>query len=134
MKPQRCAQPPASAPEHLPDPVPVLENLARGALEALAGVREVEQLARWLSEDAFAALLRRVNLAARARSARALGPTRPVFQIRSVRYCAPASRVVEAALVVATPPRTRAIAIRLETVPRADGHGFRWRATSLTIL
>ena len=60
---------PTSAAE-LPDPVPLLRSLTQGALEVLAGVREVDQLARWFSEDAFRALVTRANLSARARSAR----------------------------------------------------------------
>ncbi|HWU27735.1 MAG TPA: Rv3235 family protein, partial [Microbacterium sp.] len=51
----------------LPDPVPLLRSLTNGALEVLAGIRKVDQLARWLSEDAFRALATRANLSARAR-------------------------------------------------------------------
>ena len=54
----------------LPDPEPLLANLTIGVLEVLAGVREADQLARWLGEDAFRALVTRSNLSARARSAR----------------------------------------------------------------
>jgi len=112
----------------LPDPEPLLRRLTQGALEVLAGVREVEQLARWFSEDAFRALVTRANLSARARSARGVAPARPSFQILSIRQDAPAEGVVESAIVVAGPGRTRAVAIRLEGL---DG---RWRATSLAIL
>lgn len=112
----------------LPDPEPLLRRLTQGALEVLAGVREVEQLARWFSEDAFRALVTRANLSARARSARGVAPARPSFQILSIRQFAPAEGVVESAIVVAGPGRTRAVAIRLEGL---DG---RWRATSLAIL
>jgi len=112
----------------LPDPEPLLRRLTQGALEVLAGVREVEQLARWFSEDAFRALVTRANLSARARSARGVAPARPSFQILSIRQSAPAEGVVESAIVVAGPGRTRAVAIRLEGL---DG---RWRATSLAIL
>ena len=58
----------------LPDPDPLVRNLTRGVLEVLAGVREIEQLARWLTEDAYRALLTRANLATRARSARGVAP------------------------------------------------------------
>ncbi|UWF78226.1 Rv3235 family protein [Microbacterium neungamense] len=118
---------PTSATE-LPDPVPLLRSLTQGALEVLAGVREVDQLARWFSEDAFRALVTRANLSARARSARGTAPTRPSFRILSIHHAAPADGVVEAAIVVAGPGRTRAVAIRLEGL---DG---RWRATSLAVL
>lgn len=112
----------------LPDPVPLLRSLTQGALEVLAGVREVDQLARWLSEDAFRALAARSNLSARARSARGVTPSRPTFSILSIRESAPADGIVEAVVVVAGPGRTRAVAIRLE------GFDSRWRASSLAIL
>ena len=63
--------------ESLPDPEPLLTALTRGVLEVLAGVREVDQLARWMTEDAYRVLVVRANLATRARSARGLRPKRP---------------------------------------------------------
>lgn len=112
----------------LPDPAPLLRSLTQGVLEALAGVREVEQLARWFSEDAYRNLVSRANLSARARSARGVAPTRPTFEIRSIRVSEPLDGVIEAVAVVAGPGRTRAVAIRLEGLDR------RWRATSLAVL
>jgi hypothetical protein len=105
-----------------------VRNLTIGVLEVLAGVREVEQLARWLDEDAFRALVTRANLSARARSARGVPAVRPVHSILTVRHSSPADGVVEAVVVVATPARTRALAVRLE------GWDRRWRATSLALL
>lgn len=112
----------------LPDPEPLLRNLTVGVLESLAGVREVEQLARWLSEEAFLTVVTRVNLATRARSARGKAAARPHQRILSVHHSSPADGVVEGVVVVATPARTRAVAIRLEGIDR------RWRATSLALL
>lgn len=112
----------------LPDPVPLLRSLTQGALEVLAGVREVDQLARWFSEDAFRSLATRANLSARARSARGVAPGRPTFEILSIRVCEPTDGVIEAVVVVAGPGRTRAVAVRLEGLDR------RWRASSLAIL
>lgn len=112
----------------LPDPEPLLTNLARGVIEVFVGIREVDQLARWLAEDAFRKLVVRANLAARARSARGVQAARPVHQILSVRSMSPADGVVEGVIIVAGPQRTRAIAIRLE------GTDGRWRATSLALL
>ncbi|WP_159501055.1 Rv3235 family protein [Microbacterium sp. 18062] len=112
----------------LPDPIPLVRNLTGGVLEALAGVRDIDQFARWLTEDAYRALLTRVNLAARARSARGVPAARPVHAILSVHHSAPADGVVEAVVIVAGPARTRAVAIRLEGIDR------RWRATSLALL
>lgn len=112
----------------LPDPLPLLTNLARGVMEVFSGVREVDQLARWLAEDAYRALVVRANLAARARSARGVRATRPVHQILSTHTMSPADGVVEGVVIVAGPQRTRAIALRLE------GRDGRWRATSLALL
>ena len=112
----------------LPAPETFLRNLTRGVLEVLSGVREVDQLARWVTEDAYRKLVTRANLAARARSARGVPASRPVHAILSVRHAAPADGVVEAVVIVAGPARTRAVAIRLEGM---DG---RWRATSLALL
>ena len=112
----------------LHDPEPLLRSLTQGVLEVLAGVREVDQLARWFSEDAYRSLVARSNLSARARSARGVPPARPIFEIRSLRVTEPVDGKVEAVVVVAGPGRTRAVAIRLEGLDR------RWRATSLAIL
>jgi hypothetical protein len=112
----------------LPDPEPLLRSLTQGALEVFAGVREVDQLARWFSEEAFGKLVIRANLSSRARQARDVRPSRPVFEIRSVHQTAPADGVVEAVVIVAGPGRTRAVALRLEGLDR------RWRATSLAVL
>ncbi|MDX2377064.1 Rv3235 family protein [Microbacterium sp. LRZ72] len=112
----------------LPDPEPLVANLARGVMEVLSGVREVDQLARWLAEDAYRKLVIRSNLAARARSARGVPATRPHHRVLSSRHMSPADGVVESVVVVAGPHRTRAIAMRLE------GTDGRWRATSLALL
>lgn len=112
----------------LPSPEPFLRNLTVGVLEVFAGVREVDQLARWLTEDAYRKLMTRANLAARARSARGVPARRPVHAIMSVHESSPADGIVEAVLVVRGPARTRALAVRLEGM---DG---RWRATSLALL
>ncbi|ALJ21267.1 3-hydroxyacyl-CoA dehydrogenase [Microbacterium sp. No. 7] len=121
-----AAQPATAA--QLPDPEPLLRNLTIGVLEVLAGVREVDQLARWMSEDAFRALVTRANLTARARSARGQTAARPAHRIVSVRHCSPKDAVIEATVVVAGPVRVRAVAIRLE------GWDDRWRAMSVGIL
>ena len=112
----------------LPDPETFLRNISRGVLEIFAGVREVDQLARWLTEDAYRKLVTRANLAARARSARGIPAKRPVHQIVSVRHSSPADGIVEGVVIVRGPARTRAVALRLEGM---DG---RWRTPSLALL
>ncbi len=103
------------APQHtpsaeLPDPEPFLRNITRGVLEVFAGVREVDQLARWLTEDAYRKLMTRSNLAARARSARGVPAVRPVHSLLSVHHSSPADGVIEAVVIVQGPARTRAVA------------------------
>ncbi|MCD2499779.1 MULTISPECIES: Rv3235 family protein [Microbacterium] len=112
----------------LPDPAVLLRNLTVGVLESLAGVRDVDQLARWLSQEAFLSVVTRVGLATRARSARGVAAARPHQRVLCVRHSSPADGVVEGVVVVATPTRTRAVAIRLE------GYDRRWRAVSLALL
>lgn len=112
----------------LPDPAPLLRSLTQGVLEVFAGVRELDQLARWFSEEAFRRLGARANLSARARSARGTTPVRPVFEVLTIRESMPADGIIEAVVVVAGPGRTRAVAIRLE------GLDHRWRATSFAVL
>ncbi|WP_345751160.1 Rv3235 family protein [Microbacterium rhizophilus] len=114
--------------DHLPDPEPLLTALTRGVLEVLAGVREPEQLARWLTDEPYRTLVTRAGLAVRARSARRQSVMRPIFAIRSIRHSSPADGVIEGVIIVETPQRTRAVAMRLE------GMDSRWRATSLSVL
>ena len=112
----------------LPDPLPLLDNLARSVIEVLAGAREVEQIARWVTEGVYAQLLRRSVLASRGRFARRAEAARPVYAVGGVQVCEPADGVVEATVLLHGRIRTRAIAIRLE------GLDSRWRATALHVL
>lgn len=112
----------------LPPPDGFAVQVVHGVLEVLAGVREVDQLARWLSGDVYSAVVARANLTARARSARGLPALRTTHAVRNVHVSSPADHVVEAAVTVTTRVRTRAVALRLEGL---DG---RWRVTSLGVL
>ncbi|HJB63327.1 MAG TPA: 3-hydroxyacyl-CoA dehydrogenase [Candidatus Microbacterium pullistercoris] len=120
--------PQRTATKSLPDAEPLLATLAGGAVEVIAGVRDVDQLSRWLAEEPYRNLVLRANLAARARSARSQSARQPVYRIQRVLCTSPTDGVVEATVIVATMARTRAIAIRLE------GYDRRWRATSLAVL
>ena len=118
-------QPCSSA--ELPDPAPLIENLATGVIEILLGVREVQQIARWVTESTYELLTQRALTARRARAVRQQREV-PGFAISSVRTCHTADGVVEGAVVVRSAGRTRAVAIRLEGL---DG---RWRATAVQVL
>ena len=112
----------------LPNPRPLLENLTRCVIEVLAGARDLEQIARWVTDDVYRHLLKRVVLSTRARQARGQKATRPAFSIGSTVLCETRDGVVEAVIVVHGRARSRAVAIRLE------GLDSRWRATAINVL
>lgn len=112
----------------LPDPRPLLENLTRCVIEILAGARELEQVARWVSDDVYRHLLKRVVLATRARQAKGQPVARPTFSIGSLTICEPRDGVIEAVVIVRGRARVRAVALRLEGLDR------RWRATAINVL
>ena len=112
----------------LPDPEPLLTNLARCILEALAGARDVEQLARWVTDDVFTSLMHRTVLTERARRVKGISPARPALSVLSTHLCEPRDGVVEATVIVRNPVRVRAVAIRLEGLDR------RWRASAISVL
>jgi len=112
----------------LPDPRPLIENLTRCVIEILAGARELDQIARWLTDDVYRHLLKRVVLSSRARQAKGAAALRPTFTIGSVLVCEPRDGVVEASIVVRGRARVRSVALRLEGLDR------RWRATAVHVL
>lgn len=112
----------------LPDPAPLLENLTRCVIEILAGARELEQISRWVGDDVYQHLLKRVVISARARQAKGQAPVRPAFSLGSTTVCEPRDGVVEAVVIVRGRARARAVAIRLEGLDR------RWRATAIHVL
>ncbi|WP_167047123.1 Rv3235 family protein [Salinibacterium sp. ZJ454] len=112
----------------LPNPEPLVANLTRCVIEILAGARELEQISRWVSDDVYKHLLKRVLISARGRQARGQPVMRPAFAVGSSLITRPAPGVVEAVVVVNGRARTRAVAIRLEGLDR------RWRATAIHVL
>ena len=112
----------------LADPEPLLRNLTHCVIEVLAGARDLEQLARWVTDDVYRTLTKRVVLAARARRVKGQAPQRPAFSLGRVIICEPADGVVEAVVMVHQRARSRAVAIRLE------GLDQRWRASAISVL
>lgn len=112
----------------LPNPAPLIENLTRCVIEILAGARDLEQISRWVTDDVYRHLLKRVVLSARARQVKGRVATRPAFTIGSTSVCEPRDGVVEAVVIVRGRARTRAVALRLE------GLDERWRATAINVL
>lgn len=120
--------PQPSGRDALPNPEPLLENLTRCVIEILAGVRDLDQIARWVTDDVYRHLLKRVVLSARARQAKGQSAARPAISIGSLSLFEPRDGVVEAVVIVRGRARTRAVAIRLE------GMDSRWRATAINVL
>jgi hypothetical protein len=114
--------------DDLPDPSPLLTGLTRCIIEVLAGARELEQLSRWVSDEVYRHLLKRVVLASRARRVTEQSPKRPQLTIGEPRVTQPVDGVIEAVVLVHQRVRTRAVAIRLEGL---DG---RWRASAINVL
>jgi hypothetical protein len=112
----------------LPDPEPLLINLTRCVIEVLAGARELDQLARWVTDDVYKHLLKRVVLSARARAVKGQRAQRPTFSIGRISISEPRDGVIEAVVIVHTKVRARAVAIRLE------GLDHRWRASAVHVL
>ena len=112
----------------LPDPEPLLRNLTHCVIEVLAGARDLDQLARWVTDDVYRNLSKRVVLAARARRVKGQALQRPAFRLGTVITCEPADGVVEAVVLVHQRARSRAVAIRLE------GLDQRWRASVINVL
>lgn len=114
--------------ETLPDPEPLLVNLTRSVLEILAGERDLEQIARWVTDDVYASLATRVTIAARARAVKKTPIQRQNHHIARVIVSEPRDGAVEAVVIVHSRARSRAVAIRLEGLDR------RWRASAISVL
>ncbi|KQQ23088.1 hypothetical protein ASF48_06640 [Rathayibacter sp. Leaf299] len=112
----------------MPDPEPILARLTLLVVEILAGSREIDQIARWLTDDVYRHLQKRVVLASRARSLQKRPTHRIPFTVGRVVMSEPRDGVVEAVVLVHNRVRTRAVAIRLE------GMDARWRATAVNVL
>jgi len=117
-----------SSRRQLPDPEPLLINLTRCVIEVLSGARELDQLARWVSDDVYRHLLKRVVLSNRARAIKGLPAQRPTISIGRVTITEPRDGVVEAVVIVHSKVRVRAVALRLE------GLDNRWRASAINVL
>ena len=118
----------ATSEPDLPDPKPLVERLSLCVIEILLGVRQPEQVARWLDEDTYLHLLDRVLSVRRMRAAmKKKPPTGIEMSIQSLR-CIRIDSAVEAVTIIRTAMRGRAVAMRLEPLRG------RWRATSLVVL
>lgn len=112
----------------LPDPQQLIETLARCTLEIISGSRDLEQIARYVTDDVYRNLLQRVHVSQRARTITKRPVLRPNFVLGRTIITKPVDGVVEAVVIVHGRARTRSIALRLEGIDR------RWRATAINVL
>lgn len=120
--------PAGSSDDALPDPEETARALGLCVAEILSGTRDVDSIARWITEEVQRHLQHRAAMAGRARSLARRPAGRPVMRVGSVLVCRPCTDVAEATVVVHTRNRARAVAIRLEV------HRGRWRATAVGVL
>jgi len=113
------------APE-LPDPDRLCGAVALAALEAIAGVRPVGQLARWVSPAVLEAVVASLAPARRQPASARSVPARRAT-VRRTLVLRLSSTVAEGSVVLHDGTRFRAAALRLEV------HRDRWRVTVLQI-
>ena len=112
----------------LGDPRPVLAFLAQAVIETIAGIRDIEQSARWLSDGVYQQLRAKSQEATRARAQSQAKILRPNLSIGKITTFSPRDGVIEGVVIVHNQGRARAVAIRLE------GYNGRWRAKTLAVL
>jgi hypothetical protein len=113
----------------LPDPRETIERLALIGCEIIAGIRPVEQIGRWVTEDVYRVVAERSIAARRNRIARG-EPTKtsPLIIVGLTVVTEPSDGVVEGVSLIRFGQRTRAVCVRLE------GLDHRWRASALALL
>jgi hypothetical protein len=112
----------------LGDPKPILAFLAQSVIETMAGIRDIEQCARWLSDGVYQQLRQKSLASTRSRAESNVIQLRPNLVVGKISTFSPRAGVVEGVVIVHNIGRARAVAIRLE------GYNGRWRARSLRVL
>lgn len=140
--PPRRATTPSLAPSRHGTPAPlhpaddmaevraITRTTVQAAMEVLAGIRPIHQLARRLDPRCLAALQHRAALIRRELTRTgnpALARLHRNSTVRSVRVCEVADGIYEASAVVVDDVRARAVAVRLEQSKQV------WRVTELII-
>lgn len=114
--------------DDLGDPRPVLAFLAQSVIETLAGIRDIEQCARWLSDGVYQQLRQKSLASTRSRAESSVKAMRPNLVVGKISTFSPRNGVIEGVVIVHNMARARAVAIRLE------GYNGRWRAKSVAVL
>ncbi|WP_104193155.1 Rv3235 family protein [Cryobacterium sp. Y82] len=113
---------------HRPEAEKVLRALALRAVEVIAGARDLEQLARWVTDDVYARLRVRVSIAARARAITGIDAERPRLWIDHVKTWPTDTGGFNAVILVYDKRRAHVVSVQLE------GLDQRWRATVLVVM
>ena len=112
----------------LPNPEPSLMSLATGVIEVISGTRQIDQLARILSDGVYQAISNKAIEARANRERRGEKARYQNIRVHAMRNQSPRDGVIESVVLVDIHERTKAVAIRLE------GINSRWRATSVSVL
>lgn len=112
----------------LPNPSASLKVLATGVVEVIAGTRQIDQLARLLSDEVYQRLSRRATEARQRREALGQKTHYQNFSVLNMMNSSPRDGVIESVVLLNAQRRTRAVTIRLE------GINNRWRATAVSVL
>lgn len=110
--------------------IAIIRTTVQAAMEVLAGIRPVHQLARRLDPRCLATLQHRASLIRRElvrSSSPSLARLHKNSVVRSVRVCEVAPGIYEASAVVVDDVRARAVAVRLERSKEV------WRVTELVV-
>lgn len=108
----------------------ITRSTVQAAMEVLAGIRPIHQLARRLDPRCLTALQHRASLIRREQirsSSPALARLHRNSVVRSVRACEVAPGIYEASAVVVDDVRARAVAVRLERSKQV------WRITEFMV-
>jgi hypothetical protein len=112
----------------LPDPEASLKVLATGVVEVIAGSRQIDQLARFLTDEVYQRLSRRAVIARQRRDELGQKAHYPNFAVHNIINKSPRDGVIESVVLLKSKQRVRAVTIRLE------GINSRWRATAVSVL
>ncbi|SEN85244.1 Rv3235 family protein [Cryobacterium luteum] len=114
---------PGTAPQAIVPALPLeaerfLRSLALSAVEIIAGARNLEQIARWVTDDVYAHLRVRVSIAARARAVTGTVAHRPMLWIEHVTLSPTATGGFDAVILVHDKRRPHVVSLRVEGATR----------------
>lgn len=109
----------------LPAPGPHARHIAQAIVEAIAGLRGVQQLMPWLATEVYETIAAKTKVGANRRRKT---HTIKAPQVRSVHACEPDDGVAEVTVIIGQGDDVYAAALRLEGL---DG---RWRCTFFEIV